>query len=303
MILHAKIIIKRTFMNFKMVLNRNSSFLYYLFFLKRNNRLIVLCNGGIGDSLIVAFFLDQLKKERGKEELFVVCKKTHKDIFESYKCIDKLICNSNLAKGLNLKCEGGVFCENNVDFVNGALCNIPLENRMDKAIDGYFTKVLKLKGNKKIEYPDINMSGGMSYSSIEDKNTIIIFPYAYSCEELDMVFWIKLVEKLREKKYKVLTNISQNKREKPIIGTKEYKVCLNRLLVDSERVFALIGIRSGILDWLACARCNIICVDNTWGEYWDLNSFSINPVINIKYDDINKTVDEIMDGLVKFKGN
>lgn len=295
MILHVKIIIKRIIMNFKRMLNRNSSFLYYLFFLKRNNRLIVLCNGGIGDSLMVAFFLNQLKRERGKEELFVICKKMHKNIFESYKCIDKLICNSNLAKGLNLKCEGGNFCENNVNFVNGALCNIPVENWGNKAIDGYFTEVLKLKGNKKIEYPNIKIScGGVSYNSIIDKNTIIIFPYAYSCAELDEDFWIRLVEKLQERNYKVLTNISENKREKPIMGTGEYKASLKRLSVDSEKAYALIGIRSGILDWLACTRCNLICVDNIWGEYWDLNAFSIKPVINIRYDDINKTIDEIM---------
>lgn len=245
------------------IIIRIELFLFFMIF-DRSDTLTVLCCQGIGDSLITAFFLNQLKTDRHIRRLVIICKEGHRDIFESYKCIDRLVCNSGLAEYLYSECIKENY-KKKINFINSALQQVPPEKRMDTVINGYFTKVLKLSGEKRIEYPKVVIERKRNKENFIDKDTIIILPYAYSSEELLPDLWIAIVDRLIGLNFKVLTNIGHNSREKPIQGTKPYHSSLSELFVYAKESYAVIGIRSGVLDWLACSGCNLLCIDNVWG--------------------------------------
>lgn len=263
---------------------------------KKRDSLTVLCFQGIGDSLITAFFLEQLKKSSLSECLTVICKKEHREVFEAYKCIDRLICNSALAEELYNKCIREKSYERDNNIINSALSQISPEKRLDSCINGYFIKVLKLSGEKKIVYPCVTLKKGKYLNDVVDKNTIIILPYAYSMKELSMDLWVGLVDRLNRLNFRVLTNIGNNIREKPIEGTRPYQVSLSEIFINAKEAYAVIGMRSGLMDWLACSGCNLLCVGDMAGGYWDLNAFSVKPVAYIRYnsENIEESIEQIV---------
>lgn len=129
----------------------------------------------------------------------------------------------------------------------------------------------------------------MELKNVLDKNTVVILPYANSIKELETEFWVRLADRLKERNIRVLTNVSENEREKAIEGTEPYQCSLKEIFVYAKEAYAVIGMRSGLMDWLACSGCNLICVEkfDAWGKYWDLNNISVRPVKYVEYNSGN----------------
>ena len=85
---------------------------------------------------------------------------------------------------------------------------------------------------------------------IDKERTVIIFPQANSDVNLPPKFWEVLTERLKAKNYKVYTNIAATW-EQLIAGTEPLTANFRELYWLSKQIRCVIGLRSGIFDFLA----------------------------------------------------
>ena len=100
---------------------------------------------------------------------------------------------------------------------------------------------------------------------LSKKYTVVLMPYAYSIEMLDNNFWIILARSLKSKGFTVYTNVG-NANESPIEDTLPIMTTFSELFYISDKIHCFIGLRSGILDFLANTKANIFCI--SYLEHW-----------------------------------
>jgi len=88
--------------------------------------------------------------------------------------------------------------------------------------------------------------------------TVILSPYAKSMVTLPDTFWQTLAETYRQEGYLVCTNVAGD--EKPVSGTRPLSIPIAQVVSAAEYAGLFIGIRSGLCDILATARCRKIVV-------------------------------------------
>ncbi|NLM06963.1 MAG: hypothetical protein GX219_08605 [Tissierellia bacterium] len=96
-------------------------------------------------------------------------------------------------------------------------------------------------------------------NNLESEKTIIISPYANSVPMSAYLFWKILVERLKVKKYDVVTNCGTIY-EKPIEGTKAVYFDFEDSVPILNRCKALIAYRSGFCDITSSATCKKIFI-------------------------------------------
>lgn len=89
--------------------------------------------------------------------------------------------------------------------------------------------------------------------------TVILAPYANTIANPSKKFWVSLVEKYRKKGYEVVTN-SGGDEEPAIEGTKPVLIPFDITIPVIELCGTFIGLRSGLCDFVACARAKKIII-------------------------------------------
>lgn len=112
-------------------------------------------------------------------------------------------------------------------------------------------------------------------------NTVILFPYANTLPMHSIVFWARTIEKIEEKGISVATYICG--REKPLLKTVGVNCKISSLVDLVEKAGIVIGVRSGIIDIIAHAKCKKYIYYPIYGaeswihgsikDYWSLNEF------------------------------
>ena len=101
---------------------------------------------------------------------------------------------------------------------------------------------------------------------IEDfKRIIIISPYANSSPALDECDWIKLVEMLNNKGLTIYSNVTSQQNE--IAGTKRLECTLIDFYNICKRVKCLLGVRSGIFDFVISSGINVVSLVTNYYYY------------------------------------
>lgn len=92
-------------------------------------------------------------------------------------------------------------------------------------------------------------------------NSVMLMPAANSCKTIDISFWSKLAEYLKENKgYMVFTNYNGLDCEMMIPGTESVASTLDELGEMSKYIDLFIGLRSGICDYLAACNANLAVI-------------------------------------------
>lgn len=272
----------------------------YLMQTFNKDRLVLLCPFGIGDSLFIRFFIEELKMEV-KRNIYIICREYCKEVFDSCNAVEAVYSNTRMCNWLRLYCtekgyfrsEGFIYCHFK-NFNDADMC------KYESIIECYHTDILQLKGKMHIHRPQIKIDKEMELEiidkySINDK-TIIISPYANSKYEAHTQFWDKLVRELISLGYSVLTN-GNGEKEPALEGTGLFSASLKETFICVQKCRCFIGYRSGLCDWLACADCRMIVLnDPKWNSCWNVNYFSANqvPVIPFGEDGEDVAFDEII---------
>ena len=142
------------------------------------------------------------------------------------------------------------------------MARVFLQEKMSNVVNAYPWNMFDYYKAETLDtdYPKYIESGNAVElcKQIEKNNTVILCPYEYSVTVgglpvLPMLFWEKLVEKLKQSGYCVVTNCKGDSIEQPIKGTEKIFPAFG----DIESVLSyagnVIGVRSGFFDYAARA--------------------------------------------------
>ncbi|WP_167956022.1 glycosyltransferase family 9 protein [Anaerosporobacter faecicola] len=137
--------------------------------------------------------------------------------------------------------------------------------------------------------------------------TAILMPYAKTSIEMSEYFWIEIARKLNEKGYKVCTNCG-GEGEQVIPGTQKLFFDIKYALETVETAGLVIGLRSGLCDVIASAKCRKIilypdryyCSDK-YIKFYSLNKMELcNDAIELVYNEQienDKMVSQVVENL------
>jgi hypothetical protein len=110
-------------------------------------------------------------------------------------------------------------------------------------------------------------------------NSVMLMPSANSCKAIDISFWTKLAEYIKEDKgYKVFTNYNGLDCEMMISGTEPVSSTFDELCEMSKYIDMFIGLRSGICDYLAaCGARLAVIYSQDWIFTGDRYKFWLSP--------------------------
>lgn len=105
---------------------------------------------------------------------------------------------------------------------------------------------------------------------------IVLIPHSKTVNMIPNAIWEIFVDYLKSKNYTVFTNISKD--EKAIVNTIPLSLTLPQLNYISDKITAFIGIRTGLMDYLALGKAKIIAV--SYIHYWSFELEHIFPKAN-----------------------
>lgn len=138
-------------------------------------------------------------------------------------------------------------------------------------------------------------------------NTVILFPYAKTATSLDVSFWERLAEELKNKGYIVCTNCGGDG-EPEINGTIKLFFDLRYSIETVEEAGCIVGLRSGLCDVISTANAKkiIIYPDRIYGAGTFIDNFSLvkmelcNDAIEVVW---NGTTDYMIDEILRYIDN
>ena len=254
--------------------------------------LLLICSWGIGDTLFIRFFVEQLFQEK-KKQISILCRSHTAMLFKDAECVSKVIADNRMAKWM------GYYCRHTKNTYNDRYiyCHFSdisdaFGERHSSIVEDYYKDILRLSGKPNIAYPCFNSPDAEEIIRTKciDKNSVILCPGALSGTGIPEGFWQRLADQLINNHFTVFTNVGMEK-EKVLPGTKTLCETLEATAAISEKCAAMICARSGICDLLACTDCRLFVLNNLnvtthrhWGSAWDVNHFSRNPVITVNYE-------------------
>lgn len=258
---------------------------------------IVLCDA-IGDTVFVLGYLDEIKRKYCNKRIQIISSGKLQVIIECFSGkYDKLVIVPK--KLLNKILNGDLIFENNDNII---LCHVP----------SYFTGSYNIIAR----YPDFNMFKFIkscilrieqdaipNYEILRSNISkplkepyVILCPEAKSLSGISREFWTDISNQLNKRGY----NVFINTHKKSNIRSNEISFDLNELLAVADKAKAVIGIRSGVLDWLMLSEAPIIALypDNRYYEFFDLKNIrNRKDVFQYTMDQINSDIIvEVVDG-------
>ena len=125
---------------------------------------------------------------------------------------------------------------------------------------------------------------------------IVLMPYANSTEMIPASFWTTFAALLKEKGYRVFSNIAPN--EAPVEGTEPLQIPLDEVPYACEGCGGCIAIRSGVCDLLAVfsqAKLFVIDVLPHLASAWDVTFFRKTNIYNSLYPSESDIMQDILE--------
>lgn len=222
---------------------------------KENNTKFIICPANMGDTSVIASFV-QKYKEINNAEVILVIMQQHKDVFELYPQLFTVkFSNEQMLALKTFIIYYDKYNENNIIYghfppTDNSLLDIEVNNELS-FIDNY-KLILGLPLDTK---PDLGSFANIPEerkSEIEKlyENSVILFPFAKTYKELNVSFWDKLVKDLNSNE---VSNIFTNSLDYVVSGTLKCDLKVTELCYAANIAKLCIGIRSGIFDIIACA--------------------------------------------------
>lgn len=266
-----------------------------LFKLKKNKNIqYIVCPCGIGDTMFLASLIHEYKLCYQKEKVFLIVKKSQKDIPDFFEDVNGKIVSSHLVECLvTYSKKKKIFNKNNYQYGHfildsdwpepGQLLGIKDLN----LIDIYKRCVLKISMQAVLSYPKILVSCDVMKDYINryytNKKVIVLYPYAVTLKQLNNEFWIGLAKKFISEGYQVYTN-TKNYAEKAIKGTEALCLSIKEIYIVSRTLkWECIALRSGICDLLAFSdiKLTVIFENEMLRIGWHMENIGL-PNCNIK---------------------
>lgn len=105
--------------------------------------------------------------------------------------------------------------------------------------------------------PDISELA-VSYGAIPGKS-VVLSPYAFSVEKIDITFWEDLAQRLSEKGFVCFTN-TYKPGEKPVGSTKSISFSLMETAAFTQYCGNMIALRSGLCDLTQYTACKMAVI-------------------------------------------
>ena len=144
-------------------------------------------------------------------------------------------------------------------------------------------------------------------NGINFAQTILVNPYACSCNQTPIFFFQNIVDKLIQEGFSILCSTVGD--QKPLAGSLGIYFPIDEAFALCESCRAVIGARSGFMDLMAFSNANIICIDNHDYQYSDLfrleDNWPMNPHIRTFYyetRDVESKIKEIVDYVCEMEG-
>jgi len=247
--------------------------------MKDNKFYVVLCNS-IGDIITGLGCIHNLKKLYPGRKICVICSETKKIIVDLYKSeYDEVMYIDNISlqdfyddillelryKNKFLLVRPGSYFKNDFEYIK-YYKNVNL-------IDFIKYSIFQLEDKNDFFIPDVSMLSSEKYKI--EKKSVILCPYANSIKSLKAELFEKFAKNLSDMGYDVYTNTA-NEDEKEIKGTKKLCCTFTELIAIANDVGVVIGLRSGILDWLLLSTAKIIAVypDEEMMSFYDIGALS-----------------------------
>ena len=115
-----------------------------------------------------------------------------------------------------------------------------------------------------------NISSLHEKYNLNRRRTIILCPHSKSLKMLDKDFWIELASELKKRNFIVYTNVA-NDDEAPVDYTEPIQTNFPELNYIADKVKCFIGRRSGVIDFLALTKAQILNIGDFPNWWWDIS--------------------------------
>lgn len=249
---------------------------------------VILCPKGIGDICYALSYIGYFSKSC-KKPLVAICM-GNKQIFDFFPYFNKVVIVNNLFHFYErllskYKKKSAFFPLNVSQFGFG------LEKQKTSYLEDVKEKVYMVIGDESITYPLIRSIDLSNHFADLGKKYVLLVPYSNSLE-IDISLMNEIVLEIRKRKINILCNLSNGQKE--IQGTETLNCDLNTLVYFSRNAIAVIGIRSGILDFLISNMNNCLAIYNkNSNKNVDMCKYSLKgwkTMCNVyEFDSSNKT--------------
>ncbi len=250
---------------------KNLIYALYGFFIawKYRKKEYILCNRGIGDTIIFLSKLEEYKKNNPSKKINLIVQENQKFLLEGYKQYidDMAVVDEGRFWGL-YKAAIRCWLPKNIKFILPPEAFDLLKNSETSIVDlinlsmnisnfNYVSPTFTWSDMRKIEI--------LEQSKAVKNKTVILAPNAVSVPLIKEEVWEKIAEFYQENGFYVITNLT-NTNEIPIKGTLGIRIPLNEIYLLAEFCGYFIGLRSGLCDLLAFSTCQMVVLYPEKGE-------------------------------------
>ena len=244
--------------------------------LKKDNELIIILTGAIGDSVYALAFLDAIKNQNKEKKIVVYGHSKWKDLLKSYTSIDRIeyIDSSDSDEIGDIKAIYG----NNRVSEKGKELGIINGN-------AFYYKKCYSAANPDIMYQlrtyiyNVGESAPITYHGIREgmypinetnfgqndfRKTVILNPFSGSAFMANSEIYEEIAKLLNTRGYNVFTNVVGD--QEPVLGTKPLSCSIYQLYDLCCKCPLIVSIRSGILDFVASSNINMFVIYENCSE-------------------------------------
>lgn len=244
---------------------------------------IYISRMNIGETVLLAGLIKNwFKLNNSRKPIIILTQEYHKDIFDLY-CpnvnyiyypISKSILD-NLLHKINFKFK-------NHHFYYFITIIIGMLGKKGIHFSKFIKDILKIDS---YEFPNqISSDGNIPQkfldTGININKFVILSPEAISLNSPDMAFWTKLAKEFNNLGYSVFCNIT--KEESYIPGTYTTQLSLKELYSVAKYSKAIIGLRSGLMDFLASIENLKIIALYASLDYWEIPAEKVLKTYTLK---------------------
>lgn len=231
--------------------------------------LLVMPLGGIGDMLFFSGLMAAYKRENpGINRVCVLLRERHRDLAHLFAGMNEWIISDDLAD-LMIK----HITYTGIDRKKNYICAYSLKPLDENGFLVRYRLSLGVRRDASWERPRLNTK---CFGIKEQKRTIVIAPFTNSGVMLPEPFWEALIAALKERGYRVYTNLSsyhnERIREYCFEGTELINKNLMETVAFCEKCDAVIAVRSGLCDLMTFSETNLLIL-NTRKYWWMKNEF------------------------------
>lgn len=259
------------------------------FFRNRNTEYVVVCDH-IGDFIITLGYISAFQKAKKTDDITIVSTKKFGFFLTSFNVGYQFInVNRNFLYSI-VNIGRTNWGQRVLDNLTNVTIINPVNNFTANTFD-YIARFPNMTLKDCIKYGALRLSESAEfilpkfspppkkrkdYSFLLKKNnTVVLAPYAsiLDTSEAEITFFESLASRLKSQGYHVLTNISSDKHA-PLKGTAPLRCRLEELPAIVESAGYIVGLRSGVLDYLAYCNCTMVALyphNYLYGKFFSLS--------------------------------